>query len=246
MDILVPSPSPSTTSLIHRSLPQEIRATQAKASVIIDFAAKVKDWPLLEDAIDAKIEDQAAFVAWWDQTVRRPGGDKRSDTIVSRPDSMTCSDSLEASTGIKKMQVSRWRKHLADKPQYRERMILAAYRKADLAPTDNHRAEGTGNNDWFTPPQYLDAAREVMGGIDLDPATHLTAQKVVQASTFYTKEDDGLSKEWHGRVWLNPPVRPAAYQPVQREDGGGIHCQACDRRHHVNAQLHRHWMVPHR
>ena len=64
---------------------------------------------------------------------------------------------------------------------------------------------GTGETEWFTPPQYLDAAREVMGAIDLDPATHPVAQQTVRAVDHYTVADDGLSKEWHGRVWLNPP-----------------------------------------
>src|SRR5699024_8773873 len=25
------------------------------------------------------------------------------------------------------------------------------------------------------------------------------------ATTYYTKDDNGLAKPWHGRVWLNPP-----------------------------------------
>ena len=44
-----------------------------------------------------------------------------------------------------------------------------------------------------------------MGVIDLDPATHRKAQETVRAAQYFTKDDDGLSKEWHGRVWLNPP-----------------------------------------
>jgi ParB family chromosome partitioning protein len=31
------------------------------------------------------------------------------------------------------------------------------------------------------------------------------AQQTVKAETFFTPEDDGLAKEWHGNVWLNPP-----------------------------------------
>jgi hypothetical protein len=62
-----------------------------------------------------------------------------------------------------------------------------------------------GDNDWFTPIKYLDLAREVMGDIDLDPASHPIAQKVIRATRFFTKHDDGLIKPWEGRVWLNPP-----------------------------------------
>ena len=63
----------------------------------------------------------------------------------------------------------------------------------------------TGNEEWYTPQKYIDMAREVMGGIDLDPASNDFANKTVNATTYYTKEDDGLSKEWKGRIWLNPP-----------------------------------------
>jgi hypothetical protein len=32
-----------------------------------------KDWPTLETAVDTKIEDQAEFVRWWEENVRRAG-----------------------------------------------------------------------------------------------------------------------------------------------------------------------------
>ena len=44
-----------------------------------------------------------------------------------------------------------------------------------------------------------------MGGIDLDPASSKVAQKTVKAGQFYSIENDGLSEEWAGNVWLNPP-----------------------------------------
>lgn len=57
----------------------------------------------------------------------------------------------------------------------------------------------------YTPAQYVEAAREVMGGIDLDPASSEEANKTIRAEAIYTVDDDGLDHEWQGRVWLNPP-----------------------------------------
>lgn len=61
------------------------------------------------------------------------------------------------------------------------------------------------SNDWWTPKQYIDAVYEVMGGIDLDPASTEEANKTVGAKTIYTEDNDGLSQIWQGRVFLNPP-----------------------------------------
>jgi phage N-6-adenine-methyltransferase len=67
------------------------------------------------------------------------------------------------------------------------------------------RTLGTGDCEWFTPEEYIDLARRVLGDIDLDPASHEIAQRAVKARNFHTKADNGLAKPWHGRVWLNPP-----------------------------------------
>lgn len=68
-----------------------------------------------------------------------------------------------------------------------------------------HVSNNSGNNEWYTPPEYIDSARAVMGDIDLDPASSEIANRTVQAGEYFTEEDDGLSKDWFGRVWLNPP-----------------------------------------
>lgn len=68
-----------------------------------------------------------------------------------------------------------------------------------------HVSHNSGENEWYTPKEYIDAARKVLGVIQLDPASSKAANKTVKAKTYYTIQDDGLSKPWAGTVWMNPP-----------------------------------------
>jgi ParB family transcriptional regulator, chromosome partitioning protein len=59
--------------------------------------------------------------------------------------------------------------------------------------------------------------RAVLGTIDLDPASSDAAQEIVQAASYFTKQQDGLQQEWHGTVWLNPPyAQPLIAQFVSK------------------------------
>jgi hypothetical protein len=59
--------------------------------------------------------------------------------------------------------------------------------------------------EWYTPPSFVEMARMVLGGIDLDPASNAIAQRWIQAERYYDEHANGLNFKWHGRVWLNPP-----------------------------------------
>lgn len=68
-----------------------------------------------------------------------------------------------------------------------------------------HVKNNSGQQEWYTPPAIIEAARRTMGGIDLDPASNVQAQEWIQAGSYYTRDDDGLLLSWGGKVWLNPP-----------------------------------------
>ena len=81
-------------------------------------------------------------------------------------------------------------------------------------------AGGVANtHDWLTPPEILAA----LGDFDIDPCAS-QFQPWRTATQQYTIEDDGLTREWLGRVWCNPPYGPHAAKFLKRmaEHGNGI------------------------
>lgn len=94
--------------------------------------------------------EQAAFVEWWEGNVGKNWGGNRSKVANVKPCS---SEDAETLTGISKVQVSRWRKRLSDRDAYRTYLFGHAWRKAMMEAQGNHRAQGTGENEWYTPDQ---------------------------------------------------------------------------------------------
>jgi len=57
----------------------------------------------------------------------------------------------------------------------------------------------------YTPQIIIDAVLDCMEVIDLDPCSNSADSPNVPAQKHYTKSDDGLAREWHGRIYMNPP-----------------------------------------
>lgn len=115
-----------------------------------------------------------------------------------------------ADAGISKKLSSRAQK-IADVPaaDFEEALIVPEGEELDarkvLGTDSAHVSRATGVPEWYTPSEYIEAARSVMGGIDLDPASSEVAQRTVKAQRFLSIADDGLAVSWSGRVFLNPP-----------------------------------------
>ena len=74
----------------------------------------------------------------------------------------------------------------------------------------NQYLNESGNNEWYTPPYIVNAARNALGGvIEFDPFSCELANRTVKARHYFTKEDDALTKEWalHRSVFVNPPYQ---------------------------------------
>ena len=85
-----------------------------------------------------------------------------------------------------------------------------------------HVSYNSGENEWYTPNEYVESARRVMGSIDLDPASSEIANQTVKASIFYTKEDGGLGKPWTGNIFLNPPYAAELIKQFAKKYAGEV------------------------
>lgn len=180
--------------------PKAAKTAIAKTEAVIDYAKKVRDWPLAERAIDEKIEQQREFVEWWRENVRGKG--KKSNNA----DQGYFVEDAQELTAITQQQVSKWAKRLKDVEKYRTGLFTTIWKKAmgQLAEASTLILNSV-SNEHYTPPRYIEVARNVLGSIDIDPASCEEAQKIVKAAAYYTKENSGLEVPWNGTVWLNPP-----------------------------------------
>ncbi len=115
--------------------------------------------------------------------------------------------------GIGKGEASRYRKlaklsraqlaeYIAD-VQRRSERITATGAIASVSHAERYKSD-----EWYTPRQYVDAARDVLGGIDLDIASCAKAQETVRAKKYFSETESALADQnakWPGRVWFQPP-----------------------------------------
>lgn len=85
-------------------------------------------------------------------------------------------------------------------------LLRAGKRVPDLTAVT--ASPGHTSDEYGTPGKYVDPARELMGGIELDFASNAQAANIVRAERFFTKEDSALveTADWRCRSgWFQPP-----------------------------------------
>lgn len=173
--------------------------TIAVAEAAEKHYARAKDAGKLQQAIRAKLEAQAEFVFWWD--TKGPGANHGGPRAKGTKQDDRSDILLDPKT------ISRWRNKLNDPQKFETtyEVAIAKYAKLLEFETTAHVGHNSGENEWYTPAEYIEAARMVLGDIDLDPASNDTANQIVKAGQIFTADEGGLEQQWDGRVWMNPP-----------------------------------------
>jgi len=117
---------------------------------------------------------------------------------------------MAAATKIKRFQPKRLSKmaksadivHLHTEPSAADASRLGYVgRKPSSTPRDS--------DGWFTPPEYIQSARAVMDGIDLDPFSSAIANETVKAKHYFSESRSAMTHDWSvvekTRVFMNPP-----------------------------------------
>ena len=86
-----------------------------------------------------------------------------------------------------------------------ETSINAEYKRLTV-----HVGHNSGNNEWYTPATYIEAARAVMAKIDCDPASSEIANKVVGATNFLHRRPGWVGAKVGQASLDEPALRPTA------------------------------------
>lgn len=125
------------------------------------FAQRIRNWDALDDAIDAVIDEQRQFVAWWtaNVTVRHGAGQGQEGLKNADRRSLISVDDATHETHITQQQVSRWRKALDDEDDYRAKLRAPSYKRAMAqAKKKKDEAEQSAPEDETLSPTEADEA----------------------------------------------------------------------------------------
>lgn len=164
---------------------------------------------IAEAVLDAEVRIGELFAELPKNKVGRP-----SQIIDSTVDNFPMKSEVIREAGFSQKQAERFQT-MAAHPETVEQVKAEARENDDIVTreqvirkiTKPYITRSTGNTEWYTPKEYVEAARSVMGSIDLDPASSAEANRIVRAKRYFSAKENGLKQDWYGNIWVNPPYR---------------------------------------
>lgn len=212
---------------------EKLNAVRAEIRAIdkVGLAQEVHEQKLREaqDIADAVLD---AEVRIGELTARMPKAQGFASSICNSGETNTKEEQL-SEIGLTRQQANRF-ETLAAHPEVVEQVKAEAREEGRIVTRESvlkeikkpHVTINSHDDEWYTPAVYIEAAREVMGSIDLDPASNDFANETVKASVYYDEARNGLEQEWWGNIWLNPPYSSALIQQFAEKLADSLFKQA--------------------
>ena len=201
---------------------QDAKATASQLKQAHDFkrvaAALGKSIPEINDFARRTIIQKQELGSWYESLPDERG--KRNDlTLSERSDEVLNKAKAQEETGISRDSFNKFVNMAYCPEEVLDKYHDKANAEGSILKEDvieragkvvrkggkPEECDSYDGNRWYTPTEAVDAARQVLGTIDLDPASDAAANEHVGAEKIFTVEDNGLEQDWHGNVWLNPP-----------------------------------------
>lgn len=200
----------------------EVKDWRDKAAALQAYARQAKNKQLEVDAAEIRIRAERRLGQMLEQSAEtgeraRPGEYRKESPAPTLSDLGISKDLSSRAQQIASIPDDEFEQTLAE---HRAEQQAVTGRTMEKLANRAHVANNSGENEWYTPSQFIEAARLTMGGIDLDPASCELANATVKAAQFFDIETNGLAQEWHGRVWMNPPyAQPLIQQFAEKVTG---------------------------
>jgi len=199
----------------------EVKEIHDQAAAMQEYARRANDPELLNHATEIRLRARRKFgqmmAAQKAAGLMAPGTRGNIQEVLGRSGGLTPNPPEDkpitlAELGAGKSFAHRARTEAAMSDEEHEAFLQKAKQRQRDAIEGNkpNRTSFMGDPEWFTPAEYIELARGVLGTIELDPASHPQAQKTVRAEKYFTLDDNGLKQKWAGKVWLNPPYAQPA------------------------------------